>query len=320
MKKAFFINGGAGRVLCAIPALEYYAKNIDKDVVIIVEGWYELMLMSKTLSSNIYPNTHKDLMKVLKNREIITPEPYRLNAYFNQKCNLIQAFDMLINYKTVPRKIPDTKHFNTFISKSDTLFGKDLVYQAKNALQKDKVIIFQPLGSGAELKNGTIIDESGRSIELEDIITLTRKLAENYAIIIMGTIDIPVDGPMGAMVPSNINLLQWSSVINEADYFIGCDSVGQHLANAVKKPSTVIIGSTFPENKEFKIIDKGAEKRIYSPIRITSDLTIERNNESLMKMEEIEIDNIVTDIKNKLGKNNFIIMQENQQQSCCGNC
>ena len=25
-------------------------------------------------------------------------------------------------------------------------------------------------------------------------------------------------------------------------------------------------------------------------------------------------------LKNKLGKNNFIIMQENQQQSCCGNC
>ena len=33
MKKAFFINGGAGRVLCAIPALEYYKENTDPDVV-----------------------------------------------------------------------------------------------------------------------------------------------------------------------------------------------------------------------------------------------------------------------------------------------
>lgn len=42
MKKAFYINGGAGRVLAAIPALEHHIKHIDPTVVIIVEGWLEI--------------------------------------------------------------------------------------------------------------------------------------------------------------------------------------------------------------------------------------------------------------------------------------
>ena len=37
--KAFFINGGAGRVICSIPAFEKYAKDSgDKNFVIVCEG------------------------------------------------------------------------------------------------------------------------------------------------------------------------------------------------------------------------------------------------------------------------------------------
>ena len=35
--KAFFVNGGAGRVICSIPAFEKYAETHD-DFVIICEG------------------------------------------------------------------------------------------------------------------------------------------------------------------------------------------------------------------------------------------------------------------------------------------
>ena len=35
--KAFFINGGAGRVICSIPALEKYAETHD-DFIIVAEG------------------------------------------------------------------------------------------------------------------------------------------------------------------------------------------------------------------------------------------------------------------------------------------
>ena len=34
MNKAFFINGGAGRVLCSMPALEKYAEKNDDFIIV----------------------------------------------------------------------------------------------------------------------------------------------------------------------------------------------------------------------------------------------------------------------------------------------
>ena len=48
--KAFFINGGAGRVVCAIPALEKYAsihKEDDPDFIVVSESWQELFQKKK---------------------------------------------------------------------------------------------------------------------------------------------------------------------------------------------------------------------------------------------------------------------------------
>lgn len=306
MKKAFFINGGSGRVLCAIPALEHYLENTDKDVVIVSEAWFELFLASDILRDNVYPIMQKDLFKdKLKDKEIITPEPYRLNAYFNQKANLIQAFDMLINDLS---EVPETKNFNLSIGKADQALGHNLVNNVRNQLQKEKVLVFQPFGSGAKIDGNFIIDESGRSFELRDIFRLIEELGQNYGIIVMSTFKIPTEKTIGAFFPENLNLLQWMGIVNAADYFLGCDSVGQHFANALGKPATVVIGSTFPENisypnnKKFKIIDNGKGKRIYSPLRIATDFTIDRNNEDLMILEDSTFKFLVDGIYNTLGK------------------
>jgi ADP-heptose:LPS heptosyltransferase len=109
-------------------------------------------------------------------------------------------------------------------------------------------------------------------------------------------------------VPEDADLLKWAGIINAADYFVGCDSVGQHLANALKKPATVVIGSTFPENisypdnKNFTLIDNGTGKRTYSPIRITHDHGIERDNEDCMILSDETFEKIVKSVQNKLGK------------------
>ena len=39
--KAFFINGGAGRVVCSIPALEKFAEENPDNNFIIICGWSE---------------------------------------------------------------------------------------------------------------------------------------------------------------------------------------------------------------------------------------------------------------------------------------
>lgn len=327
MKKAFFVNGGAGRVLCAIPALEHYLKTVDSDVVIVAEAWLELFLSSDVLRNNVYSIMQKDLFRdKLKDKEIVTPEPYRLNAYFNQKANLIQAFDMLINDVS---EIPETKNINLSIGKADQALGYNLINNVREQFKKEKVIVFQPFGSGARQEGNFIIDESGRSFELKDIYRLVDELSKNYGIIMMSTFNIPSVRPMPAIIPEKFNLLQWTGVINAADYFLGCDSVGQHFAHALKKPATVVIGSTFPQNisypnnKDFTIIDNGKDRRTYSPLRITTDFTVDRNNEDLMILEDKEFDKIVDGIVKKLGKSTKKFNESSStpllsNQSTCG--
>ena len=306
LKKAFFINGGAGRVLCAIPGLENYKKTVDEDVVIVSEGWSELFLTSHSLRDNVYPVGHKRLFQdKLQDRELISPEPYRLNAYFNQKCNMIQAFDMLINGNT--EEIPKTRSFNLEISRRDQAFGYNTVQQIKAKAGKNKLVVFQPLGSGAKLQGDFLIDESGRSFDVKDIITVVEELSKHYAIAIMTSEPIPVHKEMGAAIPQ-ANMLQWMGIVNACDYFLGCDSMGQHYAHALGKPATVVIGSTFPtnisypDNKHFTIIDNGKDKRGYNPFRVTQDFDKERSNEDLMVMDSNTVQKIIQSVYNKLGK------------------
>jgi hypothetical protein len=305
LKKAIFINGGAGRVLCSIPALEYYKQNVDQDVVIVAEAWTELFLASPVIRNNVYPVGHKGLFQdKLADKEIISPEPYRLNAFFNQKANLIQAFDMLINGL---QDVPKSKTFNLDINKVDQLYGYNTVSQIKAQLGKTKAVVFQPFGSGVQRDGDIIIDPSGRSFEVRDIVKIVDELSKHYAVILMTDIDIPIARQLNVAVPK-ANILQWMGIIHSADYFLGCDSMGQHYANALGKPATVVIGSTFPENisypdnKDFVIIDNGKDKRIYSPIRITMDLVADRVNETLMVLDDRTIDKIVKSVTDKLGK------------------
>jgi hypothetical protein len=309
MKKAFFINGGAGRVLCAIPALEHHIQHIDPTAPIIVEGWIDLYLTSKILASNVYPAIDPNIFEKVKDREIITPEPYKLNAYFTQRCNLVQAFDMLINYDVPPETVPETKEYNDlFIGKKDIATGEELVNEARRHFKKEKVIIFQPFGSTATIHGGVIVDESGRSFEVDDIIDLLEELNKDYAVILMSELKIPTQRALNVMLPEQVSLLQWTGIINAADYFLGCDSVGQHVVHALKKPGTVVIGSTFPENISYpesttlKIIDNGKGKRMYSPLRVVVDVRVDRHNENLMKLSKDTKNKIINQIKNTLGK------------------
>lgn len=325
MKKAFFINGGIGRVLCAIPALEYYVQNTDPDAVIVVEAWLDLFLLSPVLKDNVYPVNHKGLFKdKLLDKQLVTVEPYRLNEYFTQKVNLIQAFDMIINDLV---DIPETKELNISLGKADEIVGFNLNNQIRNQLGKEKTVVFQPFGSGARLEGSIIIDESGRSFEQRDVIRIIEELSQDYCVIVMSSFKIPYEFSQRVAHPENVSILQWAGIIEAADYFLGCDSIGQHYANALGKKATVVIGATFPENisypnnPDFNIIDNGKGLRSYSPIRISQDIFTDRANESLMLLSDETISKIIEAVKQGAGPSKkFQPVQQQQeptQNTCC---
>lgn len=304
MKKAFIINGGAGRVLCSIPALEKYAEKHD-DFIIVSQGWKECFYGSPKLRDKVYDVMHKGLFEEhLRDKEIITPEPYHLNAYFNQKCNLIQAFDMIINELD---EIPPVSKINIELSKKEQVDGYELVNEVRAVKKKEKVIVFQPYGSGVTQTTNFIYDQSGRSFEMSDIYKLIEELNKDYGLIVMSQIPIPSETDLGVAWPQGGDIRTWMGIINAADYFLGCDSLGQHIAYALNKPATVVIGSTFPQNityedhENFHIVDNGGADRVYTPYRITMDDHAERKNEALMLLKDESRKEILDTIRKKLG-------------------
>tara|TARA_B100000902_G_scaffold84163_1_gene88653 strand:- start:1857 stop:3065 length:1209 start_codon:yes stop_codon:yes gene_type:complete len=309
--KAFFINGGAGRVVCAIPALEKYAnihRDDDPDFIIVSESWQELFQGSACLRDRVYTIDHRGLFEEkLKNRDIVTPEPYRLNAYFNQKCNLVQAFDILINELDHIPTGAESKVPALELNKIEQITGHNIVNEVREVTGKDKVVVFQPFGQSVQVEGKFIYDTSGRSFELINVVEIIEELKKDYGVIIMSQVEIPNWQEMGIAMPSNMNLMQWSGVINASDYFLGCDSVGQHLSVAVSKPSTVVLGATYPENISYvdvashHIMDVGKTKRNYSPIRLTIDSAVDRGNEDTMILKKTQVEEVVRSIKDKIG-------------------
>jgi hypothetical protein len=96
----------------------------------------------------------------------------------------------------------------------------------------------------------------------------------------------------------------WASIISGANHFLGCDSVGQHIAKAVGTTATIVVGSTYPINitypnyEGFDIIDVGKGRREYSPIRISMDDERDRSNNDCISMTpEQEVDVLKSCVK-----------------------
>ena len=295
--KAFFLNGGMGRIISAIPALEkYHEEANDPDFIIVIEGICDIMKGHPTLDTKTYDTNHKNLFHTkLVNMDIVSPEPYRVNEYFNQQCNISQAFDILINNKGV-RDLPKP---TLNLSKEELIAGRKAIDEIKEKLKKEKTVVLQPFGRAITQIDGSFVDKSNRSFEFFNLKNIIRKLQEKgFAVILMSEfgIDFKDAGfPDEVAMPEKVELRQWAAIIKYADQFLGCDSVGQHLAYAVDTPASVVLGPTYPINtsfpnaENFKIIDLGQFTREYDPIRISFDERLSRKQEGIMTMTpEIE--------------------------------
>ena len=329
--KSFFINGGAGRVLCSIPALEkYQEEHPDEDFVIVCEGGTDFFKGHPTLYSHVYDNWHKNLFRdKIVNTDIETPEPYRIWEYYNQKCNLSQAFDIAINKKGIRElQKPTIK-----LSREEQIAGLFAVNEVREKTKKEKTVVFQPFGRGVQVIGNLIVDHSGRSFEYINVVNIIKKLQRKYSVILMTEISInfePENLKNPVAVPSSIPIRHWAGVIKEADLFIGCDSVGQHIAYSVDTPSVVVVGSTFKENisypnyEKFDVLDMGDGLRVYDPIRVSYDEESLRVNDGIMVMND-KIEDVIIKSADKLmnryyekPKVNFIPpTQEQIAPSCC---
>lgn len=310
MKTIFYVDGGAGRVIAAIPALLKYGRlNPTADWNVVIPAWDALLWSIPELQDRTYGADTKGLWDniVSKADVIYTPEPYRVPAYFRQEISLVEAFDQEINNTMdhsdlgIPRLV-----FN----KAEEKWAANTVADVKQQQQKAKTIVVQPFGRGATLDRADVVDNASRSLSPDAYISLVKKLSVNYNMVFFGEPQLQiVTDTFTVKLPNTTDLRMWAALIECADYFVGVDSVGQHMARAVGTPGTVIFGSTFPVNTSypdyFQIIEKSGEKK-YSPIRITGldSVLADRYNDRMMDFDENEIidmyNKIVADIERKV--------------------
>tara|TARA_B110000483_G_scaffold185957_1_gene220041 strand:- start:1599 stop:2495 length:897 start_codon:yes stop_codon:yes gene_type:complete len=289
-------------MVCSIPALELYAaESGDDDFIIVCEGGTDAYKGHPLLDDRAYDVWQKNLFKEkLKDRELVSTEPYRIFEYYNQECSLSQAFDIQINNKGIRELSKPTMNF----SREELLVGRKLVSEVKSKVNKDKTIVIQPFGRGMQHIDGSFVDTSGRSIEYKDLKAIIRALqSEKFVVILMAEMAFDFSKEKfndEVAMPENVSLRQWATIIKHADHFLGCDSVGQHLSYVVNTKSTIVTGSTFPINvsypeaDDFNIVDLGMHNRVYDPIRILPDEATSRKNENIMNMT-VEIQDYIID-------------------------
>lgn len=305
MKKVFFINGGAGRVLCSIPALEESERRGELGGI-VCEGGMEFYMGHPILQNYAWDVNHKGLFEnLIKDNLCVTPEPYRDHEYYNQRSSLQQSFWWEILGERTTKNVQPT----VVLSKSEEMAAMEIIGQVRQKHQKEKTIVIQPFGRSSLLGASSVVyDNSSRSIEQASFMELVAGLSKDYNIMYMGehklnAVNLPIFQPDG-QVPLRI----WAAVIEAADYFIGCDSVGQHIAYSFNKPGTIVCGSTFPINitypDHFNIVEKKDAVRHYSPIRIAGFAAEEadRLNDTIMDFSKEELKTIIANIKAHIKK------------------
>jgi hypothetical protein len=309
MRKVIMIDGGAGRIVAAIPALEKYVKNHpNEEVRIIIGGWDNLLWGNKVLQDITYSMDTKGVFdNVIKDADIIiSPEPYRVPDYFKQKISLAEAFDREINQT---QDHSDLAIPRLYTAKMEEKNAANLIADVKSQQKKQITVVIQPFGRSAKVDRGDIIDESSRGLDSYSYLKLVKKLSTKYNLILFSEKEFHLPEDTYTFKPQ-MDLRMWFSVISTSDYFIGCDSVGQHIARAFDKPGTVFLGSTFATNVSypdwFNIYEKEGITKKYSPIRISGldSHLADRYNDSCMDFSDKEIDElfmkIVKDIEKKV--------------------
>ena len=307
MKTVFMIDGGAGRAIAAIPALIKYSKS-NSDFKVLVSGWDTLFWGIPELHDKVFNPDQKGAFDhlLLDADEVISPEPYRVPGYFRQEKSLAEAFDYLIN-KTDDHSDLGVPVLKT--NKNEELQAANFLAQVRQQQQKQKTVIIQPFGRSMEKpQEGVLMDQSSRSINPDTYLKLAKKLSSKYNLVLFAEKNLWMPEDTYTIKPE-ADLRMWSAFIDAADYFIGCDSVGQHMARALNKPGTVIIGSTFAVNTTypdyFNIVERDVQKK-YSPIRISGleSHLADRANEATVEFTDEEInkiyESIVKDIEKKV--------------------
>ena len=95
MNTTFLLNGGAGRIVAAIPALQIYAENNkDDDFKVIVQGWSEIYQNHPLLHQRTFNYADRGIFDlIVRGSDLVYPEPYFDRDYYHQDSHMVEVFN-----------------------------------------------------------------------------------------------------------------------------------------------------------------------------------------------------------------------------------
>lgn len=239
------LDGGFGRIITSIPALLKYHKNHpDEEWYITIPGWDFVMWGFPELQERTFnPDARGSFDLFWKADRVISPEPYHIPAYYRNEISLREAFDVAINDSNDHSDLPPMQ-LNLSLQEKRKAF--EIVEEAKSKHKKSKTIVLQPYGSTATPHPSGIFDDSLRSLPKSMLDYLIDNLSKDYNLIFMGAKEF--HHPKTYKPGPDPNLREWVAIIGASDYFIGCDSCGQHICKALNKKASVVIAGTHRVN------------------------------------------------------------------------
>lgn len=287
MQKTFIIDGGLGRVITAIPALEKYVKT-QGNCNIITHFWTPILWGNKILTPHVLDASTKNIYKLIKDTKIIKPEPYYNSEYLNGKISLADAWNQELNQDNETMPIP-----KLYLSRDEHRKGS-LVRNNKST----KIIAFQPFGSTAEITETEVYDSTMRSLNADTTKKLVRYLrGQGFSLWLMTDKMIPFLQASDFVNFNSANIREVAAAMSHCDYFVGVDSSGQHLARCMNVPGTVIMGGTNTKNVSypdfFNILNDDADKT-YMPYRMADfDIWLSGiENDGIMDFDDDKITEI----------------------------
>lgn len=239
-KLAVMLDGGLGRVLCAIPALQVLAEEFE--LLVVSGGWLEAY---KGSGLKVLPMGLPNQADLLDDYRIIKPEPYWELSYRKGKHNLVCAF-----FKTLGLDVPE----EGLPFKTDTRSMGSLVKAPK------PVLMFQPIGSGGPA--------DPRSMTMDEINSVVAKYKSEYSIFLLGCEDNLGLKKEDVTFVKDLKEAAFIRFIQECKFFVGCDSSGLHIAAAAGVPHIGYMATTsgvkYYKNTSV-IVRKGFEGMRHNP-------------------------------------------------------
>jgi ADP-heptose:LPS heptosyltransferase len=298
MKTSFIINGGLGRVITSIPALEKYVTR-NPETYVLVYAWAPIIMGNKILTKHVYDAySVKGMFDIIKHTRIQQPEPYYNSDYLNGRISLADAWNQEINADTEPMPIP-----RIVLRKDELVNGQQI---RKNYYRK--IIAFQPFGSTANITDKEVADNTKRSLSINTTRSLVKFLKkQGYGIWLMTDKNIPFLEASDFINYYTQNVREVAAALHACDYFLGIDSSGQHLARSFDIPGTIIMGSTNTRNVTYADhfnIYNDVPDRAYMPYRLTDhDWWIsETLNENIMEFDDKRIKDLCNNVLKHLRK------------------